>query len=228
MAARVLAQSVARISPGLVRVSATTHRITLSRTRTRSQLRSDESAQHRCFRTAPVLKAEPTASTTTAKLAGDAPVPPQANPVESDAEPNKHAAFLGEADSDDGFEAHRDAYGDPPPALDATNAAFLGEADSDDGFESRKDVDGQKFEALDAQNSAFLGEGDSNDGHEAQREIDGYKLEALDASNSAYLGEGDSDDGFEARREAYPEEGDHKITNPEESGLHGQTGEQDQ
>jgi len=62
-------------------------------------------------------------------------MPTSDTPAEDNA---KHAAYLGEADSNDGHEAYRDAYGAPPPPLDANNSAFLGEADSDDGFESRR------------------------------------------------------------------------------------------
>jgi len=62
-------------------------------------------------------------------------MPASNNPTEDNA---KHAAYLGEADSNDGHEANRDAYGAPPPPLDAENSAYLGEADSDDGFESRR------------------------------------------------------------------------------------------
>lgn len=102
-----------------------------------------------------------------------------------------HAAYLGEADSNDGFETYRDAYAPPPPALDATNAAFLGEADSDDGFESQKEVHGQKLDSIDASQSAYLGEADSDDGFESDKDLNPerhqHKIE--DASPSGLHGQ---------------------------------------
>jgi len=108
----------------------------------------------------------------------------------------RHAAFLGEADSNDGHETWRDAYAPPDPALDAANSAFLGEADSDDAFEAQKDIHGVKLESLDANQSAFLGEADSDDGFEADIEIhpEKHRHEIEDASVSGLhgqAGEGD-------------------------------------
>lgn len=140
----------------------------------------------------------------------------------------KHAAFLGEADSNDGHEAYRDSYEPPPPPLDARNAAFLGEADSDDAFEALRAAEGDKHEPLDANNAAFLGEADSDDAFEAGKAAEGDKHEPLDAHNAAFLGEADSDDGFEADVEVHPEKHRHKIEDTSPSGLHGQGGEQDQ
>lgn len=103
----------------------------------------------------------------------------------------QNAAFLGEADSNDGFESWKDAHGPPPPALDATNAAYLGEADSDDGFETHRDAHGPKPDAVDASQAAFLGEADSDDGFEADVEIypekHAHRIE--DASSSGEHGQ---------------------------------------
>lgn len=152
-------------------------------------------------------------------------VTPQA---ESFPDNNQHAAFLGEADSNDGHEVYREAHGPPQPALDAGNAAYLGEADSDDGFEARRAVEGDRQAALDAQNAAFLGEADSDDGFEARRAAEGDRHEAMDATNAAFLGEADSDDAHEADFDINPEKHRHNIEDTKSSGLHGQQGEQDQ
>jgi len=125
--------------------------------------------------------------------------PPVAPSIEAQTDETKHAAFLGEADSNDGFEAFRDAYGAPPPSLDTTNAAYLGEADSDDGFESQIEVQGKKLEPLDASQAAYLGEADSDDGFEAAKVLDPEAVEKR-----------------------------HRVDDPSPSGLHGQVGEQDQ
>jgi hypothetical protein len=95
-------------------------------------------------------------------------VPTSEDPASDSA---RHAAFLGEADSDDAHEAHRDAYGAPDPSLDASNSAFLGEADSNDGFEVQRDAEGQPLDPVDATHSAFLGEADSDDGFEGRRAV---------------------------------------------------------
>ncbi len=153
------------------------------------------------------------------------PTFPQATVTEDDAA--RHAAFLGEADSNDGHEVYREAYGAPQPALDAKNAAFLGEADSDDAFEARKIEEGDKHEALDAKHAAFLGEADSNDAFEVQRAQEGDKHEPLDATNAAFLGEADSDDAFEVDFELHPEKHRHPIEDTTPSGFHGERGEMD-
>ena len=141
------------------------------------------------------------ASAVRGAVAGVGSSPPPATAAARDAPGEgydaRHAAFLGEADSDDGFETHREAHGPPSEALDAANAAFLGEADSDVGFEARR--------------HAHPEEGD-------------HRLD--DASNAAFLGEADSDDAFVARREVHPEEGDHGPLDPADSGFHGESGEQ--
>lgn len=177
-----------------------------------------------------VAKLAPTVATSTPSTSNPiiTPAPASALPAEDAANETKHAAFLGEADSNDGHEAFKDAYGAPTPALDAQNSAFLGEADSNDGHEAFKDAYGAPTPALDAQNSAFLGEADSDDAFEAQRAAEGDKREPLDASNSAYLGEADSDDGFESDIEIHPEDHRHKIEDTSDSGIHGQSGELDQ
>ncbi|EXJ83984.1 hypothetical protein A1O3_04651 [Capronia epimyces CBS 606.96] len=157
------------------------------------------------------------------------PPPASAVPGQTDdLNDSKHAAFLGEADSNDGLEAYRDSYGAPPPALDAKNAAFLGEADSDDAFEAQRAVEGDRHEPLDPKNAAFLGEADSDDAFEATKAVEGDKHEPLNAHNAAFLGEADSDDAFEADVELHPEKHRHKIEDTSPSGLHGQGGEQDQ
>ncbi|KIX92426.1 uncharacterized protein Z520_11901 [Fonsecaea multimorphosa CBS 102226] len=151
-------------------------------------------------------------------------VPPQAE-VFAD---NTHAAFLGEADSNEGHDAVREAHGAPPPPLEADNSAFLGEADSDDHFEVRKTIEGDNTPPLEANNAAFLGEADSDDGFEARRAAEGDKRESLDAKNAAFLGEADSDDAHEADFDINPDKHRHKIEDTSVSGLHGQQGEQDQ
>jgi len=104
----------------------------------------------------------------------------------------KNAAFLGEADSNDGHDVYRDTYGAPQPALDASYAAFLGEADSDDGLEARKIEEGDKHEPLDAKYAAFLGEADSDDGFEADVEANPAKYDHKihDTSESGFHAEG--------------------------------------
>lgn len=119
-------------------------------------------------------------------------------PDRSQENDTKHAAYLGEADSNDGFETFKDTHGDPPPSLDATQAAYLGEADSDNAFEADIEINPEKHD---------------------------HKLS--DTSQAAFLGEADSDDAFEADVEINPEKHEHKIQDPSASGLHGQTGEQD-
>ncbi|OAP62543.1 hypothetical protein AYL99_01770 [Fonsecaea erecta] len=151
-------------------------------------------------------------------------VPPQAE-VFAD---NRHAAFLGEADSNEGHDAVREVHGAPEPALEAENSAFLGEADSDDHFEVRKTIEGDNTPPLDANNAAYLGEADSDDGFEARRAAEGDKQESLDATNAAFLGEADSDDAHEADFDINPEKHRHNIEDTSVSGLHGQQGEQDQ
>jgi len=103
----------------------------------------------------------------------------------------RHAAFLGEADSNDGHEIHQHAYGAPLVALDARHAAFLGEADSDDGFEARKVAEGERQEALDARHAAFLGEADSDDAFEAHVEVypDKHTHRIDDTTPSGFHGE---------------------------------------
>ncbi|KIW86558.1 hypothetical protein Z517_01956 [Fonsecaea pedrosoi CBS 271.37] len=151
-------------------------------------------------------------------------VPPEAEVFPE----NTHAAFLGEADSNEGHDAVREAHGAPQPALEAENSAFLGEADSDDHFEVRKTIEGDNNPPLDANNAAFLGEADSDDGFEARRAAEGDKQEGLDATNAAFLGEADSDDAHEADFDIHPERHRHSIEDTSVSGLHGQQGEQDQ
>jgi hypothetical protein len=102
----------------------------------------------------------------------------------------KHAAYLGEADSNDGHEAYRDSHGAPPPSLDATQSAYLGEADSDDGFEVHRDAHGT-VESVDASQAAYLGEADSDDGFESDVEIhpEKHRHRIDDASSSGSHGQ---------------------------------------
>lgn len=122
-------------------------------------------------------------------------VPESENP---DNDSGRHAAFLGEADSNDAHDANREAYGEPAPSLDAKHSAYLGEADSDDGFEAQRDVDGRKEDPVDAGQSAFLGEADSDDGFEGRRaahpEEGEHNIE--DASSSGSHGESGEGDGI--------------------------------
>ena len=141
---------------------------------------------------------------------------------------NQYAAFLGEADSNDGHDTNRETHGPPEASLDAGNAAYLGEADSNDGFEVRRHAEGDMHESMDGQNAAFLGEADSDDGFEARRAAEGDGHESLDARNAAFLGEADSDDAHEADFDINPEKYRHKIEDAGSSGLHGQHGEHDQ
>ena len=114
-----------------------------------------------------------------------------ASPSGQSEDDGRHAAYLGEADSNDGFEAFKDAHGDPPPSIDGTNAAFLGEADSDDGFEANKHIHGHKLDPVDATQSAYLGEADSDDNFEADMEInpEKYRHQIEDASISGLHGQ---------------------------------------
>ncbi|KAL6248603.1 hypothetical protein RBB50_004858 [Rhinocladiella similis] len=171
------------------------------------------------------------ATSTTANIPPSNPVIDQSRQVSNPYDEAKNAAFLGEADSDDGFEAGRLERGDTFEAVDpaiARNAAYLGEADSNDPFEARRAEEGDAYPGLDpsaAKNAAFLGEADSNDGFEARRAEEGDRQEALDATNAAFLGEADSDDGFEADIEVNPAKHDHKIEDTSESGFHAERGE---
>ena len=113
------------------------------------------------------------------------------SPSGQSADEGRNAAYLGEADSDDGFEAWKSAHGKPPESVDAANAAYLGEADSDDGFEVHKDIHGQKIDPIDASQAAFLGEADSDDSFEADVEIhpEKYRHKIEDASSSGEHGQ---------------------------------------
>ena len=157
-------------------------------------------------------------------LSSQVPQPPQTK-VFAD---SQYAAFLGEADSNDGHDAYRDSHGPLLPALEAENSAFLGEADSNDAFEVRRHLEGDKHESVDSQYAAFLGEADSDDGFEARRAAEGDTHESMDASNAAFLGEADSDDAHEADFDINPERHRHIIEDATPSGFHGQHGEHDQ
>lgn len=124
--------------------------------------------------------------------------PPQVPEFENlEADSVRHAAFLGEADSNDAHEANRDAFAPPAPSLDASNSAYLGEADSDDDFEARRDAEDRPFDPVDVSQSAFLGEADSDDGFEGRRAA--YPEEGdhgiIDASASGVHGQAGEGDG---------------------------------
>lgn len=116
------------------------------------------------------------------------PPPSQTPPPAAPEYDTKHAAYLGEADSDDAFEASKEINPSQPEALDATHAAYLGEADSDDGFESHRDAHG-RVEALDTSESAYLGEADRDDGFESQKILNPTDHGPLDPSTSAFHGQ---------------------------------------
>ncbi|KAK5045561.1 hypothetical protein LTR84_009179 [Exophiala bonariae] len=146
-----------------------------------------------------IIRRAPTVATSTPSTSNTIITPPPTSslPPEEVAYETKHAAFLGEADSNDGHEAFRDAYGAPLPALDAQNSAFLGEADSDDAFEAQKAADGDKHEPLDASQSAYLGEADSDDGFEADVEVypEEHRHRIEDTSGSGLHGQSGEQDG---------------------------------
>ena len=154
------------------------------------------------------------------------------SPAGQDSEDFKHAAFLGEADSNDGHESFRDAYAKPHEALDATNSAYLGEGDSNDSFEIQQDIEGRKTVPLDAKNAAFLGEADSDDAFEmdleANPEAHRHQIDPEAAKNAAFLGEADSADAREVDRELNPGEYQHKTDDMSPSGMHGEAGSHDQ
>lgn len=116
------------------------------------------------------------------------PPPNQTPPPAAPEYDTKHAAYLGEADSDDAFEANQEINPSQLEALDATNAAYLGEADSDDGFESHWDAHG-RVEPVDSSESAYLGEADSDDAFESQKIVNPTDHGPLDPSPSAFHGQ---------------------------------------
>jgi hypothetical protein len=136
--------------------------------------------------------------------------------------------FLGEADSDDAFEADIEVN---PEAhrhkFDDVNASGLhGQAgEGDEPIERER----KPQEAIDATHSAYLGEADSYDAQDADREVnpEKYRHHIEDARNAAFLGEADSDDAHEADREVNPEKYKHRIDDPYVSGVHGESGEGD-
>ncbi len=146
--------------------------------------------------------------------------------TQQDIDEMKHAAFLGEADSNDGHDAFRDAHAKRHEAMDGSNSAYLGEADSNDSYEIQQDIDGQKYVPLDAKNAAFLGEADSDDAFELDvienPEAHEHKVDLEEAKNAAFLGESDSADMFEADREVHPERYSHRIEDTSASGMHGE------
>jgi len=119
--------------------------------------------------------------------------PPSVVVVEFD---TKHAAFLGEADSNDAFEAAHEINPPVLVALDATHAAFLGEADSDDGFVTHREAHGS-VEALDPSESAYLGEADRDDGFEIRQILNPTDHGPLDPTLSAFHGQPGEHDAHE-------------------------------
>jgi len=144
----------------------------------------------------------------------------------------KHAAFLGEADSNDGHDAFRDAHAKRHEAMDGSNSAFLGEGDSNDGDEIQRDIDGRPLPPLDAKRASFLGEADSDDAFDMDvienPEAHEHQVGPEEAKNAAFLGEADSADMMEADREVHPEDYSHRIEDTSTSGMHGETGQHDQ
>lgn len=155
---------------------------------------------------------------------------PQSSQTQQDVNEMKHAAFLGEADSNDGHDIFRDVYAKRHEAMDGSNSAYLGEADSDDNYEIQRDIEGQRFEPLDAKNAAFLGEADSDDAFELDvienPEAHEHQVDPEEVKNAAFLGESDSADMFEADREVHPERYSHNIEDASTSGMHGEPGDQ--
>ena len=151
---------------------------------------------------------------------------------QQDVDEMKHAAFLGEADSNDGHETFRDAYAKRHEAMDGSNSAYLGEGDSNDAYEIQRDIEGRKLDPIDAKNAAFLGEADSDDAFELDvienPEAHEHQVGPEVAKNAAFLGESDSADMFEADREIHPELYTHRIEDASTSGMHGEPGHQDQ
>ena len=102
---------------------------------------------------------------------------------------NRHAAFLGEADSDDGFEAHVEAY---PEAhrhnlADVNTSGLHGQAgEGDEPIEREK----TPHEPLHESHSAYLGEADSNSVDSADREQnpEKYRHRIDDAASSGIHG----------------------------------------
>src|SRR2546423_3692528 len=134
----------------------------------------------------PAVKA---ASTSTGPGQGQSTTPSGQTPSPAAAEyDTKHAAFLGEADSNDAFEITQEINPSKQEALDPTHAAYLGEADSDDGFESHREAHG-RVEALDSSESAYLGEADRDDGFESQKILNPIDHGPLDPSPSAFHGQ---------------------------------------
>jgi hypothetical protein len=87
---------------------------------------------------------------------------PTGNDTTADADGNKNAAFLGEADSDDGFEADVEINPDAHDhkLSDVSASGMHGQSgESDEPIERERKAQ----EALDAGQSAFLGEADSDD-----------------------------------------------------------------
>ena len=160
------------------------------------------------------------------------PITTSTSQIQSDSDDAKHAAFLGEADSNDGHDAFRDAHARKHEAMDGSNSAFLGEGDSNDGDEIQKDIDGRPLPSLDAKRASFLGEADSDDAFDMDvienPEAHEHQIGSEEAKNAAFLGEADSADMIEADREVHPEDYSHRIEDTSTSGMHGETGQNDQ
>jgi len=163
---------------------------------------------------------------------GSMPMSSQTRQHQPDVDEHKHAAFLGEADSNDGHDAFREAHAKRHEAMDGTNSAYLGEGDSNDGDEILRDMDGRVLPSLDAKRAAFLGEADSDDALEMDiienPEAHEHQVGPEEAKNAAFLGEADSADMLEADREVHPERYSHRIEDTSASGMHGETGQHDQ
>jgi hypothetical protein len=186
MAARpllVVVKSVTSSSRQLQAVFRATNRLVPVSTTVASPVRQSRNLHATTFKAVNAASA-PTGSDQRPSSTPPGQAPPPAAP-EYD---TKHAAFLGEADSNDAFEANQEINPSRQEALDATHAAFLGEADSDDGFESHREAHG-RVEAVDASESAFLGEADGDDGFESHKILNPTDHGPLDPRSSAFHGQ---------------------------------------
>lgn len=110
----------------------------------------------------------------------------------------KHAAFLGEADSDDAFEKD---------------------------FDINPEAHRHHFSNVNASGiHGQAGEGDEP----IERERTPVEHRISDSRRAAYLGEADSDDAYETERIVDPEKFRHRIDDARSSGMHGQSGESDE
>ena len=126
---------------------------------------------------------------------------PSGNNAAFDVEEPNNAAYLGEADSDDHFEADIEIN---PEAHrhkidDVSFSGLHGQSgEGDEPIERER----KPQEAIDAAQAAYLGEADSDDAHEADREInpEKYRHRIDDAGTSGMHGEsGEGDEPIEKK-----------------------------